>query len=54
MSRRVGKAQIDEPPDALSAFARLFWDAAIEQVEREIEAEEKAANKSVSDKEEVS
>jgi hypothetical protein len=32
-----------EAPDALAAFARIFWDEAIKQVEEEIEAEERAA-----------
>jgi hypothetical protein len=33
---------IPEPPDALAAFARVFLDEAIRQVEEKLEAEERA------------
>ena len=47
---------IPAPPDALSALARLFWDAAIEEVAARIDKEEaeKHKQKSVAETEEAS
>ncbi len=54
MSRQTKQEPLSpEGTDALANFARVFWDAAVRDVESRIEAEENAAKQSGKDKTKV-